>query len=109
MNYRVTIGFLVAVVVMAGLVFGLDKVQGGQSQAQATATSVAGQELQVFQFDDSKVKAFELRSGDKTVNVQKDSDGNWKVADTGDPANRTSFTSLIIRMSNLKSTRRVDQ
>jgi hypothetical protein len=108
MNYRVTIGFLVAVVVMAGLVFGLDKVQGGQSQAQATATSVAGQELQVFQFDDSKVNAFELRNGDQNVRVEKNSDGNWNVAGSGDPANRASFTSLIVRMSTLKGTRRVD-
>jgi hypothetical protein len=108
MNYRVTIGFLVAVVVMAGLVFGLDKVQVGQTQAQATATSVAGQELQVFQFDDSKVNAFELRNADKTVRVEKNSDGNWNVAGTGDPANRASFTSLIVRMSTLKGTRRVD-
>jgi hypothetical protein len=109
MNYRVTLGFLVAVIVMAGLVFGLDKVQVGQSQAQATATSSAGQELQIFQFEDAKVNTFELRNGDKTVRVQKDSDGVWKVADTGEPANRTSFTSLIIRMSTLKGTRRVEQ
>ena len=108
MNYRVTIGFLLAVVVMAGLVFGLDKVQVGQSQAQATATSAAGQELQIFEFDDSKVNAFELRNADKTVRVEKDSDGNWKVAGTSDPANKSSFTSLIIRMSTLKGTRRVD-
>src|SRR5919204_5441945 len=108
MNYRVTIGFLLAVVVMAGLVFGLDKFQGGQSQAQATATSVAGQELAVFSFDDSKVNAFELRNSDKTVRVEKNSDGNWNVAGTGDPANRSSFTSLIVRMSTLKGTRRVD-
>src|SRR5918911_2344164 len=109
MNYRVTIGFLVAVLVLAGLVFGLDKVQVSQSQAQATATSTAGQELQVFQFDDSKVNAFELRNADKTVRVEKNSDGNWIVAGTGEAANRSSFTSLIIRMSTLKGTRRVDQ
>jgi Domain of unknown function (DUF4340) len=108
MNYRVTIGFLVAVIVMAGLVFGLDKFQGGQSQAQATATSVAGQDLQVFQFDDTKVNAFELRNGDQMVRVEKNSDGNWNVAGTGDPANRASFTSLIVRMSTLKGTRRLD-
>jgi Domain of unknown function (DUF4340) len=108
MNYRVTIGFLLAVVVMAGLVFGLDKVQGGQQQAQATATAVSGQELQLFQFDDTKVNAFELRNGDNTVRVEKNSDGNWNVAGSGEPANRSSFTSLIIRMSTLKGTRRVD-
>jgi uncharacterized protein DUF4340 len=108
MNYRVTIGFLLAVIVMASLVFGLDKFQTNQTQAQATATSTAGQDLTVFQFDDTKVNAFELRNGDKTVQVQKDSDGNWKVADTGDPANRSSFSSLIVRMSTLKATRHLD-
>lgn len=110
MNYRVTIGFLVAAVLLGGLVFGLDKFNIGPTQANkaaATSTSGAAQTPQIFQFDDSKVQAFELRQDDKTVRVEKQSD-KWTVVGTGDPANRSSFSSLIARMSALKATRGVD-
>jgi hypothetical protein len=109
MNPRVTLGFVAAVVILAALVFGLDKFNVGQGQAQAnaTATSAAGEELQIFQFDDKQVNAFEIHMGDKSARVEKQDD-NWTVAGTGDPANKSSFTSLIIRMSQLKGTRRVE-
>jgi hypothetical protein len=110
MNYRVTIGFLAAAVVLAALVFGLDKFNVGPTQANiaaATSTSGAAQTPAIFQFDDSKVNAFELHQGDKTVRVEKKGDA-WTVAGSGDAANRSSFTSLIVRMSTLKATRQVD-
>jgi hypothetical protein len=110
MNFRITIGFLAAAVVLAALVFGLDRFNVGPTQANiaaATSTSGAAQTPAIFQFDDSKVNAFELHQGDKTVRVEKKGD-SWTVADTGDAANRASFSSLIVRMSTLKATRAVD-
>jgi len=108
MNFRVTLGLVVVAVLLGGLVFGLDKFNiGPSSGADATATSVAGQNLQVFQFDDTKVTAVELHQGDKAVRLLKGGDA-WSVADTGDVANRTSINSLMVRMSTLKATRRVD-
>jgi hypothetical protein len=108
MNFRVTIGFLVVAVLLGGLVFGLDKFNVGPSPgADATATSAAGVNLQVFQFDDAKVTAVELRQGDKVTRVTKSADA-WTVADTGEAANRASFQSLIVRLSTLRGTRRVD-
>jgi Domain of unknown function (DUF4340) len=110
MNVRVTLGFLAAAVVLAVLVFGLDRFNVGPTQANiaaATSTSGAVQTPAIFQFDDSKVNAFELHQGDKTVHVEKQGDA-WTVAGTGDPANRSSFNSLIVRMSTLKATRQVD-
>lgn len=111
MNLRVTIGFLAVALIMGVLVVGLDKFNIGPtaaSQANATATTTASQQPQIFQFDDQKVNAFELHQADKAVRIEKQSDNSWLVAGTSDPANRSSFTSLIVRMSQLKATRGVD-
>ena len=108
MNLRVTIGFLVVAIVLGGLVFGLDKFNiGPTSGANATSTAVAGQDLQIYSFDDSKVSAFELHQGDKSVRIEKKED-TWTIAGSDDLANRTSFNSLLVRMSQLRATRRVD-
>jgi hypothetical protein len=110
MNYRVTIGFLAAALVLSALVVGLDRFNVGptaSNNSNATATTTAGQQPQIFQFDDTKVTAFELHQADKLVRVEKQGD-TWTVAGTGDPANRSSFTSLIVRMSQLKATRGVN-
>ena len=109
MNYRVTIGFLAVAVVLGVLVVGLDKFNIGPTQAaqaNATATTTASQQPQIFSFDDSKVTSFELHQADKSVQIQKQGD-TWVVAGSGDPANKSSFTSLIVRMSQLKATRAV--
>ncbi len=110
MNYRVTLGFLVAAAVLAVLVVGLDKFNIGPTttaNANATATTTASQQPQIFSFDDTKVTHFELKQADQTVAIDKQGD-NWVVAGTADAANKSSFTSLIVRMSQLKSTRLVD-
>jgi hypothetical protein len=110
MNFRVTIGFLVAAAVLAVLVVGLDKFNIGPTataNANATSTTTAAQQPQIFSFDDTKVTAFELHQGDQSARIEKQGD-NWVVAGTGDPANQASFTSLIVRMSQLKATRGVD-
>src|SRR5260370_24037814 len=111
MNLRVTVGFLAVALVLGALVVGLDKFNIGPTaaaNANATATTTASLQPQVFQFDDQKVTAFELHQGDKVVRIEKQSDTSWQVAGTGDPANRSSFTSLIVRMSQLKATRGLD-
>jgi hypothetical protein len=111
MNLRVTVGFLVVALILGALVVGLDKFNIGPTaaaNANATATTTASLQPQVFQFDDQKVTSFELHQADKVVRVEKQSDNTWKVAGTGDPANRSSFTSLIVRMSQLKATRGLD-
>jgi hypothetical protein len=110
MNFRVTIGFLVAAAVLAVLVVGLDKFNIGPTataNANATSTTTAAQQPQIFSFDDSKVTTLELHMGDQSVIVAKQGD-TWIVSSTGNPANQSSFTSLITRMSQLKGTRGVD-
>jgi Domain of unknown function (DUF4340) len=109
MNLRVTIGFVAVAALLAALVVGLDRFNIGPpstANADATATATGNQQPQIFSFDDTKVTAFELHQGDKTARVEKQGD-NWVVAGTGDPANKASFTSLILRMSQLKATRQV--
>jgi hypothetical protein len=110
MNYRVTIGFLAAAVILGALVVGLDRFNIGptaSNNANATATTSAIGQPQIFQFDDTKVTAFEIQQSEKTVRVEKQAEA-WIVAGTGEPANRTSFSSLITRMSQLKATRLID-
>jgi hypothetical protein len=110
MSLRVTLGFLVAAALLAVLVFGLDRFNIGPTataNTNATATTTAGQQPQIYSFDDSKVTAFELHQGDQSVHIDKQGD-TWLVAGTGALANKSSFTSLIIRMSQLKATRSVD-
>jgi hypothetical protein len=111
MNFRVTIGFLVAAAILAFLVVGLDKFNIGPTataNANATSTTTAAQQPQIFSFDDSKVTAFELHQASQMARIEKQPDGNWLVAGTGDAANKTSFNSLITRMSQLKAQRAVD-
>jgi len=110
MNLRITIGFLAAAAVLAVLVYGLDKFNIGPTAtalSNATATTTASQQPQIFSFDDSKVTAFELHQADQSVRIEKQGD-TWVIAGSSDPANKSSFTSLIIRMAQLKSTRAVD-
>jgi hypothetical protein len=110
MNLRVTIAFVAAAALLAVLVVGLDKFNIGPTataNANATATITASQQPQIFSFDDTRVTAFELHQGDKVARVEKQGD-TWLVAGTSDPANKASFTSLILRMSQLKATREVD-
>jgi hypothetical protein len=110
MNYRITIGFVAAALVLGMLVVGLDKFNIGPTaanNANATATTSASQQPQIFQFDDTKVTAIELYQTDKSVRVEKQNDA-WVVAGTGEPANKSSFTSLLVRMSQLKATRTFD-
>jgi len=110
MNYRVTLGFLVVAAVLAVLVVGLDKFNIGPTStanANATSTTTAAQQPQIYSFDDSKVTALELRQADKSVKVSKQG-SDWVVDGSGDSANRTSFNSLVTRMSQLKATRGVD-
>jgi uncharacterized protein DUF4340 len=109
MNYRVTLGFLAVAAVLAVLVVGLDKFNIGPTataNANATSTTTAAQQPQIFSFDDSKVNAFELHQADQSVRIEKQGD-NWVVSGTGAAANKSSFNSLIVRMSTLKATRQV--
>ena len=111
MNYRVTVGFLAAALILAAIVTGLDRFNIGPTaanQASGTATVTASQQPQIFSFDDTQVTRFEIRQGDKTVVIVKQND-QWTIESTSEPANRSSFTSLIVRMSQLKATRLVDQ
>jgi Domain of unknown function (DUF4340) len=110
MNFRVTVGVLAAAAILGVLVLGLDRFNIGptaSANATATAATTASQQPAIFQCEDSKVKAFELRQADKQVRIEKQGDA-WTIAGSGEAANRSSFTSLIIRMSTLKATRQVE-
>lgn len=105
MNPRVTVGFVAALALMALLVVGLERF--GPAPIDPNAASAAKpEEITVFQFDDRQVTSWTGRAADKSVRMVKDGE-NWTIADTQEPANRFSLTSLIIRMSQLKGTKSV--
>lgn len=103
MNVKVTLGFLVVLVLLGGLVVGLDRFKVGQAPATAAEQQ---QELTIFQFDDRKAQSFTLRDGSTTVKFVKTGD-NWAIEGMSDPPNRISLTSLLIRLSQLKGTKKV--
>jgi hypothetical protein len=103
MNPRITAAFVVALLVMIGLVVGLDRFKVG-NPGGGTPTPTPNPELALFQFDDQHVAAFSGRAGDKTVRVSKNSDGRWVIDGSEAPANQASFSSLVIRLSQLKAT-----
>jgi hypothetical protein len=104
MNPRVTIGFVVALGILAAVVFGLDQFKVGQP----TPTPVAApQSFPVLTFDDSKVKAFAMQFGDRTARVERAGTA-WVVSPGGEPANGSAFTSLMIRLSALTATSRAE-
>ncbi|MDQ3809481.1 MAG: DUF4340 domain-containing protein [Chloroflexota bacterium] len=103
-----TAGFLAVALVLGAIVYGLDRFNIGPTpSANATATAAAGESLQLFSFEESRVTTLELRQGDRSTRVEKKDDG-WVIADTGEPANRASFNSLLARLSQLRATRRVE-
>lgn len=103
MSSKITLGFLAALALLAVLVLGLERFNVGQPPDTAAAKD---QELAMFQFDDRTATAFVVRSGDKTVRLEKDGE-SWKIAESGEPANRLSISSLLIRLASLKGTKRV--
>ncbi len=107
MNLKVTAGFLVVLALLAAVVVGLDRFKVGQSQA--TAEAAQDEALAIYQFDDRQATAFVARSGDKTVRFEKDGESNWKIAGSEEPPNKTALTSLLIRMSQLRGTKRVGE
>src|ERR1043166_10105214 len=97
MTRRATIGFLAVALVLSVAVIGLDKFNIGPTppnQANATATTTASNQPQIFSFDDSKVNAFELHMADKQVRIEKGGE-TWTVVGTGDQANKAPSTALF--------------
>ncbi len=105
MNIRVTAAVLILLAVLAGVVVGLDRFNAGKPAD--TSANQQDEQPQVFQFDDKNVTAFSVRSGDTTVRFEKSGEADWKIAGSDDPPNRVSLTSLLIRMGQLKGTKRI--
>ncbi len=105
MNPRITIGVLAVLVVLAALVFGLERLDPGQSQAQGASKD---EQLTIFQFDDDQVTAFTGRLGDRTVRLEKVDESAWRIAETGEPANRFQLTSVLVSMSQMRGTKRAE-
>lgn len=105
MSARVTLVIVAVFAALAAAVAGLDRF--GPAPSGATAAATPDAQLAIFEFDDRTVQTLTARVADKTVVLQRDGDA-WKLADTGEPGIRTSINSLLVRMSTLRGTRRLD-
>jgi Domain of unknown function (DUF4340) len=110
LNWKVTLGFLVVLAVLSGVVVGLDRFKVGAAPSATEATQAA--QISVLKFDDQKVTAIELKAGagdaTKSVRVEKNPETKtWTIAGTGEAANSASFSSLLFRMASLTATSRV--
>ncbi len=107
MSWKITAGFVAAVVVVAAIVIGLDHFKVGQPPPSADATQAA--QITIFSFDDQKVSADrphrQRQDGRRSSATPRRRTGCWP--DSGDPANTASLTSLVFRMSSLKANSRV--
>lgn len=104
MSPRITIGFVLAVAILAAIVMGLDRFNVGNPSG-ASGTPTADAQVNIFTFDDSQVKTFTDRNNDQTVEFDRDSNQVWSIAGSSDPPNTVSLQSLVIRMSQLQATR----
>ncbi|MBI2755586.1 MAG: DUF4340 domain-containing protein [Chloroflexi bacterium] len=105
MNARAALAFVVVLAVLFGVVLGLDQFKVGQ--ATPTPTANQDESVALFQFDDRKATTVTVRSADKTSSFEKSGD-TWKITGSEDPANALSVSSLLIRMSQMKGTRKID-
>lgn len=101
MNYRITLGLVVACLALAGLVLLLER-----SGSQASGPS-SQQELEVLKFDDSQVRRLVVSKGDQTIQVDRESDGSWTMQPSGERADRVRISSVLARLANLRALRRV--
>lgn len=107
MNPRLTLGMVAVLAALAAAVYFLD-TRGGSTSAAPTPTPRPDQEnLQVFQFDDQAVNRVEVTSGDQTVTLEKDGESGWKLQPGGEPADQSRVSSIVLRLANLRATRRV--
>jgi hypothetical protein len=105
MSPKITIGFLVVLALLAGVVFALERFNVGQPQA----TDAAGNEqIRVFEFDDRQVTRFTARVGQQSVDFERTDDIVWNISDTEEAADRITITSILVGMGQLRGTKRVE-
>lgn len=118
MNPRITLGLLAVLLALGGYIyFG----GGPTSSSGSTGTSkpggpgaAAGKEkpadpqLDVFTFQDRDAQRLTVRNAaGQQVAVEKTGDATWVLQPSGEPADRLRLSGILLRLSNLRATRRI--
>ena len=120
MNPRVTLGLLAVLLALGGYIYfggapagqdadGKPSVPGKPTgPGAASKEKPADPQLDVFQFDERAAQRLTVRNGaGQQVALENGGDGTWVLQPGGEPADRLRISGLLLRLSNLRATRRI--
>ena len=117
MNPRITLGFLAVLLALGGYVYfggapddsATSGTTGpGGAPGAASKDKPADPQLDVFTFDEPAAQRLTVRNAaGQQVAVEKTDDGTWALQPSGEPADRLRISGLLLRLSNLRATRRI--
>jgi hypothetical protein len=105
MNPRVTLGLLAVLLALAGYVY-FAPASGGSAGQPAAKEKAVDPQLEVFSFQDAEIQRLAVEKGGQQTVVEKNAEGNWTLQPTGEPADRLRLNGLLLRLSNLRASRR---
>lgn len=120
MNPRITLGLLAVLLALGGYIYfggapaGSDAAGKPSVPGKSTGPGAAGKEqpadplLDVFAFQDRDVQRLTVRNAaGQQVAVEKTGDATWVLQPSGEPADRLRMSGILLRLSNLRATRRI--
>ena len=118
MNPRVTVALLVVLLALGGyLYFGPNQAPSGGGAASGAPGArgaaskpppTADPALDMFTFDDRAVDRLTVTgSSGQGVEVARSAEGTWTLQPSGEPADRVRLSGVVLRLSNLRATRRI--
>ena len=120
MNPRITLGLLAILLALGGYIYfggapaspdaaGKPGAPGKPGvPGAASKDNPADPQLDVFQFDERAAQRLTVRNAaGQQVAVQNSGDGTWVLQPSGEPADRLRISGLLLRLSNLRATRRI--
>jgi hypothetical protein len=112
MNPRVTAGLLAVLIALGAYVF-FGSPAGPMTGPAGLASGTAGPgatptpQLDLWKLDDRQIASVTVREAAGEAGVQRNGD-DWSLLPSGEPADRLRVNSLMLRLANLRATRRLD-
>ncbi len=112
MSPRLTLGLLALFVALGGYVYFSPASGAGGSSADpkspiAKDKPAPDAQPEVFKFDDRESERLVVQAVDRQITVEKDAEGAWRLQPSGEPADRTRVSGVLVRLAGLRATRRV--
>lgn len=114
MNPRITLGLLAVLLALGGYVYFGGAPAGPDAAGKPTGLGAASKEkpadpqLDVFAFQDRDVERLTVRNAaGQQAAVEKTGDATWALQPSGEPADRLRISGILLRLSNLRATRRI--